>query len=157
MNGLSELVLLDTNIFLDLIGGFEEKDTVSSKKLLDSIKAGEKLGIVIAPVLCELYYLISREGDEQEAQKFIKLILSIPNIQVFPIGQEEAIRAGWVYHKYNAGQKHKNWLSLVDCLIIASCFYLESSVVCTWDSRFEQVKDVSIYKPSEIVKSNTAP
>lgn len=151
MNGLNSHILLDTNIFLDVIGGFDEKDAVSSKQILEFVKNGEKLGVIISPVLTEIYYLISRKKDENEAKKYLKMILSIPNIQIIPIGREEAIKAGSIYHKYNKGQKHKDWLSVVDCLIIASSFYLESSIVCSWDTRFEQVTDVTINKPCDIV------
>ncbi|MBW2976010.1 PIN domain-containing protein [Candidatus Woesearchaeota archaeon] len=151
MSGSNNSLLLDTNIFLDVIGGFDERDAIISKQVLEDVKNGKKIGIIIGPVLTELYYLISRAKNENEAKKYLKMILSLPNVQIIPIGREESIKAGSIYHKYNSGQKHKDWLSIVDCLIIACGCYLESSIVCSWDPRFKQVTETTICKPTDIV------
>ncbi len=141
-------VIVDSNIFLDVIGGFDDNDSTKSREILKKIENGIYKGLIIAPCLTEVYYQIANKSNDDQAKRVIKSILSMNNLEVIPIGREESLKAGMIWSKYNKGKKRNEWLSVVDCLIISIGALLEDVLVLTWDKKFNGVTDGNIVHPS---------
>ncbi len=150
MSLLNNKIIIDSNIFLDVIGGFDNNDSLKSKEVLKKVEDGIYKGIVIAPCLTEVYYKIADKRDDLIAKQIIKNILSMNNLEIVPVGREESLKAGRIWSKYNKGKKRDKWLSIVDCLIISIASLLRNVPILTWDDRFNVVSDAKIINPTYI-------
>jgi len=150
MSQLNNQVIVDSNIFLDVIGGFDDNDSTKSREILKKIEDGVYHGIIIAPCITEIYYQIANKSDDSHAKQFVKTILSMNNLEVIPVGREESLKAGMIWSKYNKGKKKHEWLSVVDCLIISIGSLLDGVSVLSWELKFRQIDDVKIVNPSSV-------
>lgn len=150
MNQQNEQLIVDSNIFLDVIGGFDDNDSQKSRQILNKIEQGVYKGIIIAPCITEIYYQIANKADDNRAKEFVRTILSMNNLEIIPVGREESLKAGMIWSKYNKGKKRHEWLSVVDCLIISIGSLLDDVSVISWERKFTQINDVNIINPSSI-------
>lgn len=135
------VLILDTNIIEFLNNPYSnDSRTIKAFEILKSIYDGKYDGVLIPPVILEIYYRISQSDDEQYANEFIKCLLSMPNITAIGITKDIGMFAGKLYLKYNVEAKqvnssltYKDVPGAIDCLIAATQNYIKDSLVCTHD------------------------
>ena len=135
------VLILDTNVIVYLNNPFStDPRTIKASEILQSICDGKYEGVLIPPVILEIYYKISQSDNEPYAKAFIKSLLSMPNLTAIGITKDIGMFAGELYHKYNTIAKQVNSSltyrdvpGAIDCLIAATQNYINDSLVCTHD------------------------
>ncbi len=145
MDGKSEdLVLLDTCVFLKYFFAEEGKDIVGV--LLEKIVSKELKAVVSVCTLSELVTVCIRSKKEEMIPTIILFMRQ--NFYVANTTPETAILAGYFKAQYSRNQKT---LSYVDSVILATSF-LYGSVLLTYDSEYDEVKEVGIKTPEEYLE-----
>jgi len=144
------ILILDTNIIEFLNNPFPtDSRTIKASEIFQSICDGKYEGILIPPVLLEIYYRLSQSDNETYANAFIKSILSMPHITAIGITKDIGMFAGKLYYKYNIVAKqansslgHKDVPGGIDCLIAATQNFINNSIVCTHDRHISNMTEV---------------
>ncbi len=153
-------VVLDTNVIIDVFVRGKDARSRSSVELLRRIEKGEYIGVLPAPVLVEIYYIIlDFTHDPVRARKVLSNLLALPNMTTRGVGKEEALQAIEYYRRLNYHHlghgdklgKRDEGLSTVDALILAVGRSIPGAVVCSNESKFSSLKDVNVKKPWELV------
>jgi predicted nucleic acid-binding protein len=140
-------LILDTNIIEWFNNPFSDPKKNKASDILQSICDGKHIGILIPPVVLEVYYRISITDNEQYAKAFINSLLSMPNIIAIDITKDIGMFAGELYYKYHVLPKRTNPSltkipGAVDCLVAATNQYINDSLVCTDDGDIQNMSEI---------------
>jgi predicted nucleic acid-binding protein len=153
-------VVLDTNVIIDAFVRAKDARSRSSVELLRRIEKGWFIGVLPAPVLVEVYYIVlDFTHDPVRARKVLSNLLALPNMTTRSIRKEDALQAIEYYQRLNyfrlgSGDKlgkRDEGLSTVDAIILAVGRSIPGAVVCSNESKFTSLKDVKVKKPWELV------
>lgn len=145
-------LIFDTNILLYLRGPKTDSFTKKSREILISIKNGKHTGVLTAPTIMELYYLISESDNNIVAGDFIKNLLSMDSMIPIDLTRDMGKFAGELYHKYNiipkrglTKEKKREFEapSACDCLLASVNKYLANSIVCTNDRKIKKMSEIT--------------
>ena len=163
-NGLREMsdynsIIVDTNILLNSATSKRAPPYEHSRKILESISDEQFLGIIPTVVLTEIFYKIAEVKGKDDAESFIISIITLNNMQVKWIKEDNSMFAGEIYFDYNyinvrsgfIQKEQEDRLSAVDCLIISVAKDFPNSVVCTYDEKMLMVTEIDVKKPEEIL------
>jgi len=118
--------LIDTNIIIDHLRIRESKST----EFLQKIEDGQIQAFI--SVITEFELFASRKITPKQQKEIKKLLTILPSI---PINSEIAHKSAQFYRKYQ--------LSLGDCLIAGTAYYLKA-VLITRDKTFTKIKEIKI-------------
>lgn len=90
MSGAAPVVLLDTNVLLDLVLAREPWATEAGA-LLTAVYHGRAQGVVAAHTVTTLFYLVARGGGRQRAREVVQQLLD--TVQVVPVAERELRQA----------------------------------------------------------------
>ena len=124
---MAKTVVLDTNVFINVINR-EEPMFASSSRLLDMVDEGMVRAVVSTVTLAELctgYYVV---GDEKGWKALLLHLLSSEHYRVVDVDVDVADRAGRV--------RAETGLRMPDSIIVASGILNDSSYVVTHDEVF---------------------
>ncbi|MCW4048212.1 MAG: PIN domain-containing protein [Candidatus Bathyarchaeota archaeon] len=130
---MAETVVLDTNVFLNVINK-EEPFFASSSRLLDLIDEGELNAVVSTVTLAELstgYYMT---GDEKGWKEFLIHLVSSENYIIVDLDVAIANKAGKL--------RAETGLKLPDSIIIASGLKEKAEFLVTQDMEFSKASSV---------------
>lgn len=155
-----QAVVIDTNVIIDAFLRSRDLRSRSSVEILRAVDRGDFLGILPAPVLIEIYYVVlDITKDPKRAQKVVGTLLGSRNMRAQSIDREHAMAAMDIYRDTNyfhlghgdkLGKRDEN-LSVVDCVVLAVGKCLPGSIVCSNESKFSRIKGVRTMKPWELV------
>lgn len=136
------IVLLDTNIFLNVIRD-EKESAVASEKLLRKLQAKEIVGIASSIALMEIKWVLSEKKEYAKADKAVSLIEEI--VDIIPVDKEVAKEA--------IDLKIRQKVELLDS-IHAITALLNNAVLVTRDEDLrKKVEDfITVRKPEELLK-----
>lgn len=90
MNAAAPVVLLDTNILLDLVLA-REPWAAEAGALLTAVHHGRAQGVVAAHTITTLFYLMARGGGRQRAREVVGQLLD--TVRVVPVAERELRQA----------------------------------------------------------------
>ena len=139
---------MDTNVIKWFSSPYPSSKTQKAAKILQFISSGKYEGILIPPVILEVYYKLSESDGEIYAKSFIGSLLSMPNIEPIVITKDIGIFAGELYYKYNvvprkSSSPPRKTPGAVDCLLAATNKYVKNSIVCTDDSDIHNMSEIN--------------
>lgn len=156
----AQAIVIDTNVIIDAFLSSRDARSRSSVEILRGVDRGDYLGILPAPVLIEIYYVVlDITKDPRRAGKVLDTLLASKNMRAQSIDKEHAMAAMEIYRDTNyfslgrgdkLGKRDEN-LSVVDCVVLAVGRCLPGSIVCSNESRFARIKGVKTMKPWELV------
>ncbi|MBN2334369.1 PIN domain-containing protein [Candidatus Bathyarchaeota archaeon] len=126
---MAETVVLDTNVFLNVINR-EEPMFASSSRLLDLVDEGRVRAVVSTVTLAELstgYYVV---GDEKGWKALLLHMLSSEHYSVVDVDVNVTDRAGRV--------RAETGLRMPDSIIVASGLVNNAGYVVTHDEEFNK-------------------
>ncbi|MFZ2455205.1 MAG: PIN domain-containing protein [Candidatus Altiarchaeia archaeon] len=145
MDGKSEeLVLVDTCVFLRYFFAEDGKDIAGL--LLGMIVSKELKAVVSVCTLSELVTVCIRSKKEDLIPTILLFIRQY--FYVANTTPETAILAGYFKAQYSRKQKT---LSYVDSVILATSF-LYGSILLSYDSEYDDVKEVGIKTPDDYLR-----
>lgn len=141
-------LILDTNIIKWFSSPYTNRKTIKSSEILQSICDGKHEGIIIPPVILEIYYKLSESDSEDYAKTFIETLLSMPNLYVIVLTKDIGMFAGELYLKYNVIPRQsdptlRDTPGAVDCLIAATNKFVENSLICTDDQDIHNMNEIN--------------
>jgi predicted nucleic acid-binding protein len=154
-------VVIDTNVIIDAFVRSKDVRSRSSIELIERIEEGKLQGILPAPVLIEVYYVVlDVTHDPHRAQKVLRVLLNSPHFTSRGIEVKDAYQAIEYYRQFNyfavgRGEKflkRTDTLSLVDCLILAVGRAIPGAAVVSNEGKFFLAKDVEVLRPRELVR-----
>jgi predicted nucleic acid-binding protein len=153
-------VILDTNVIIDAFVRSRDARSRGSIELLKRIEKGDYIGVLPTPVLVEIYYVVlDVTHDPERARKTLRNLMALPNMSARAIEKEHALQAIEYIQRINyfhmgRGDKlgrRAEGLSMVDALILAMGKSIPGAIVCSNESKFNQVKDIVVIRPWELV------
>lgn len=124
---------LDTNIFLN-VKNKEDPFYEYSKKILDTIDAGDMEAIVSVVTIAELCVGYYKANELKEKDEFISGLYSNKNYKILNLDLKVADKSGEIKQKIN--------LKLPDCIISASSILEQATCLITNDLEFEKAKPI---------------
>jgi len=131
-------IYLDTFVFMDILSGSEH--AADAMKYIELMKSGST-GVVSSVLFAELSYHLTKRKGKDKAEEVLIYIQSLPNIEIVPVGEEIAKKAGRLRVKYSGIYKK---LTYFDCIHIATAVYSGCSKFITGDRGFLDVKDIEV-------------
>ncbi len=153
-------VVLDTNVVIDAFVRSRDARSRGSIELLRRIEKGDYTGVLPTPVLVEIYYVVlDVTHDPDRARKTLRNLMALPNMVAKAVEKEHALQAIEYIRRINyfhmgKGDKlgrRAEGLSMVDALILAMGKAIPGAIVCSNESKFNQVKDIVVLRPWELV------
>jgi predicted nucleic acid-binding protein len=153
-------VVIDTNVIIDAFVRSRDARSRSSVELLRRVEKGDFIGVLPTPVLVEIYYVVlDVTHDPVRARKTLRNLMALPNMTTKAVEKDHAMLAIELiresnYFRMGKGDKlgrRSEGLSMVDALILAMGKAIPGAVVCSNESRFTQLKDITVKKPWELV------
>jgi len=137
-------VAIDSNIFISVINN--ERDSTSSKRILDWIDDGEIKAIVSAIVIAEIVSGYQATGDTKEMDEFLAHILGAPNYDIVDVTVPIALEAG--------NLRAKKGFKLPDALIAASALRHGAEFLISNDDPMRKVSldNLKVLTAAEFVK-----
>jgi len=126
---MAETVVLDTNVFLNVINR-EEPMFASSSRLLDLVDEGRVRAVVSTVTLAELSTGYCGVGDEKGWKALLLHLLSSEYYSVVDVDVNVADRAGRV--------RAETGLRMPDSIIVASGLLNDAGYVVTHDEEFNK-------------------
>ncbi len=155
-----EAAVIDTNVIIDAFVRSGDARSRSSIELLHRVEKGDIIGVLPTPVLVEVYYVVlDVTKDPHRAQRTLQALLALPNMRVQAVEKGHAMAALDIiresnYLKVGKGDKlvrRSEGLSMVDSLLLAIGKSTPSTVVCSNERRFSQVRSVRAMRPQELL------
>lgn len=154
-------VVIDTNVIIDVFIRSRDARSRSSVQFIKMVEKGDYIGVLPAPVLVEIYYVIlDVTHDPDRARKTVRNLISLPNMVTWSVEKEHALLAIQLikesnYFHMGKGDKlgrRSEGLSMVDALVLAIGGSIPGAVVCSNESKFSSVKGIETRKPFELIK-----
>lgn len=140
-------LILDTNVLKWFSNPFTSRKTIKALEILQSIYEGKYEGIIIPPVLLEIYYKLSESDSEKYAKAFIQALLTMPNLYVIVLTKDIGMFAGELYYNYNVlprqADPKADTPSAIDCLLAATNKFVDSSIICTDDGDIHNMSEIA--------------
>jgi predicted nucleic acid-binding protein len=154
-------VVIDTNVIIDAFVRSGDARSRGSIELLRRIEDGQVRGVLPAPVLVEVSYIVlDITHDPGRASRTVHNLLSLPNISIQAVEREHALAAMEIiretnYFRMGHGTKlgrRSEGLSMTDSLVLAIGASIPGAVVCSNEGLFARVRSVRTVRPWELVR-----
>lgn len=130
---------LDTFVFMDVLSGSEYAEP--AKSYIEMMKKGAT-GVISSILFAELSFHLTKRKGKDKAEEVLIYVQSLPNIEIVPVSEEIAKKAGRIRVKY-AGKIEKK-LTYFDCIHLATAIYGGCDKFVTGDRGFSTVKDIPV-------------
>jgi predicted nucleic acid-binding protein len=128
---------LDTFVFMDILSGAEPAE--KAKSYIDMLKSGQ--GVVSSVLFTELSYHLTKKKGKDKAEEVLIYIQSLPNLEIVPVNEEIAKKAGRIRARYSRIEKK---LTYFDCIHLATAILSQCSKFVTGDRGFLEIKDIEV-------------
>lgn len=136
---MTEKIYLDTFVFMDILsGGAEAK---KAQTYLDKMKQGT-IGVVSSILFAELAFHIKRKRGKEKAAEILLYIESLPNLEIVPVSQEIAKKAGLLRARY-IGKISKK-LTYFDGIHLATALVSGCTRFVTGDRGFREIGEIEM-------------
>lgn len=126
-------VVIDTNVLLVAIGRKSKYHWIFELLLAEEFNL-----LVTTTILLEYHEIISRKIDDFTAEETLKLLLSLPNIELIE-----------VFYNWNLIEKDKDDNAFIDCAVAGNADFL-----ITEDAHFNILKNIDFPKVEVLGISN---
>ncbi|MBI2580170.1 MAG: PIN domain-containing protein [Candidatus Aenigmarchaeota archaeon] len=130
---------LDTFVFMDILSGSEYAGP--AKSYIEMMRKGAT-GVVSSVLFAELSFHLTKRKGKDKAEEVLIYIQSLPNVEIVPVSEEIAKKAGRLRARY-AGRIQKK-LTYFDCIHLATAVLSQCNKFVTGDRGFSDIKDIEV-------------
>jgi len=135
------LIVIDTCAILKY--ALDEAGADGVAEIFDRIEKRKDTAAIPATVLTELFAILAKRNLARLAAEIEEFIVAT-GIEIVPVSRDMAVLAGFLKAKYASAKKG---FSYNDAIILALAIEYDGKI-CTYDSEFDRVTEVTIFQPS---------